>query len=320
LQRKIKNMRLRNSIAFLGIGLLMFAACSKNKNIVSVVPVDPVEQAKKDNDSLVKYLQTHYLNNDGNLYTIKNGERPLLEDVTTEAITLNTVAYKLYYLSLSTGTTLAPTRSDSILVKYAGFLLDSTKFDSRTLAWLDLTQVVQGWKYGFVHFKGGDKIINSDESLSYVNNGKGFLFIPSGLGFGQGATGLIPSNNPLIFKFELNDVRRADHDQDGILSNLEDIDNDGEVANDDTNGNGFPDFLDADDDGDTILTKDEDVNGNGTVFDDDTDGDGIANYLDKDDDGDGKLTKDEDANHNGNFNDDDSDGDGIPNYLDKDSK
>lgn len=313
-------MRLRNIITIISIGLLILVACSKNKNPIVTVIVDPVEQAAKDNDSLVKYLQTHYLNNDGNLYTIKNGERALIQDIITEEITFKTVAYKLYYLSESTGTTLEPTRSDSVLVKYSGFLLDSTKFDSRTLAWLDLTQVVQGWKYGFVHFKGGDKIINADESLSYINNGRGYLFIPSGLGFGQGASGLIPANNPLIFKIELNDVRRADHDFDGIYSYLEDLDNDGEVANDDTNSNGFPNYLDGDDDGDTVLTKNEDANGNGTVFDDDTDGDSVPNYLDNDDDGDGKLTKDEDTNRNSNLNDDDSDGDGIPNYLDKDSK
>lgn len=312
-------MRLRNIITIISIGLLMLVACSKNKNPITTVVVDPAEQSLKDNDSLVKYLQTHYLNNDGNLYTIKNGERPLYLDVITEDVTFNTISYKFYYLSERTGTTLAPTRSDSILVKYAGFLLDSTKFDSRILAWLDLTQVVQGWKYGFPHFKGGDKIINSDESLSYVNNGKGYLFFPSGLGYAQSATGVIPANSPLIFSIELNEVRRTDHDGDGIYSYLEDLNNNGEVSDDDTNGNGYPNYLDGDDDGDTLATKKEDVNGNGNVFDDDTDGDGIPNYLDNDDDSDGKLTKNEDANHNGDVTDDDTDGDGIPNYLDKDS-
>lgn len=298
---------------------LMLVACNKNKTNVSVAPVDPVEQSKKDNDSLLVYLQSHYLDVDGNLAPINNGERPLSDDVITQEINFNDVDYKMYYLSERIGTTIAPTRSDSILVKYSGFLLDSTRFDSRLLVWLDLTQVVQGWRYGFPHFKGGDKIINADESISYENNGKGFLFFPSGLGFGETSSALIPANSPLIFKIELNYVRRADHDHDGVPSYLEDLNNDGEVFDDDTDANKFPNYLDGDDDGDTLLTKDEDANQNGNIFDDDTDGDGIVNYLDDDDDGDGKLTKNEDANHNGDVTDDDTDGDGIANYLDSDS-
>jgi FKBP-type peptidyl-prolyl cis-trans isomerase len=301
------------------VSFLIVFSCKKKSSTVTTVSVDPVAQAVIDNDSLVAYLQSHYLNTDGNIWTIENSERSLFEDVTTQDITLNDVSYKLYYLSQNEGTTISPTRSDSILVKYTGFLLDSTKFDSRILTWIDLTQVVQGWKYGFSHFKGGTKIINADESLSYINNGKGFLFFPSGLGFKDISASLIPTNSPLIFKIELNEVNRADHDNDGILSNLEDLDGDGEVANDDTDGDLIPNYKDSDDDGDTVKTRDEDVNGNGNVFDDDTDGDGIPNYLDNDDDGDGKLTKDEDANHNGDLTDDDTDGDGIPNYLDSDS-
>jgi FKBP-type peptidyl-prolyl cis-trans isomerase FkpA len=312
-------MRSRYILTLLLVGFLLMLSCNKKNTTITTPAVDPVAQAKTDNDSLVQYLQTHYLNADGNIWTITNNERPLYEDVITQDITYNDVAYKLYYLSERTGTTIEPKRSDSILVKYAGFLLDSTRFDSRVLAWLDLTRVVQGWKYGFAHFKGGTKIINPDESLSYVNNGKGFLFFPSGLGYQDIASGSIPVNSPLIFKFELNEVVRADHDNDGIDSYLEDLDNDGEVVGDDTDGDGFYNFVDDDDDGDTIRTRDEDVNGDGDLFDDDTDGDGIANYLDNDDDGDGILTKDEDANNNGDLTDDDSDNDGIPNYLDKDS-
>jgi len=311
-------MKSRYLLLLLVVFTLLFS-CKKNGSNINSVSVDPAKQAKVDNDSLVAYLQTHYLNTDGNLWTIKNGERSLYEDVITQDVTFQDVNYKFYYLVVNEGTTIAPARSDSVLVKYSGFLLDSVKFDSRVLTWLDLTSVVQGWKYGFPHFKGGEKVINPDESLSYINNGKGFIFFPSGLGFQDIPTATIPANSPLIFKIELNEVVHADHDNDGIWSHLEDLDNDGEVVGDDTDNDGFSNYRDPDDDGDTIKTRDEDVNGNGNVFDDDTDNDGIANYLDNDDDGDGKLTKDEDTNNNGDLTDDDADGDGIPNYLDSDS-
>jgi len=313
-------MKLRYFLSVLFVGFLILFSCKRDKSVVATVVIDPAEQALTDNDSLVNYLQTHYLNTDGNIWTIIKGNgRPLYEDVITEIVTLNDIDYKFYYLVQSEGTTIVPKRSDSIFVNYTGFLLDSTRFDSRISTWIDLTGVIQGWKDGFPHFKGGTKVINSDESLSYIDNGRGFLFFPSGLGYRDIPTGSIPANSPLMFKIELNQVVRADHDNDGIPSYLEDIDNNGEVIGDDTDNDGLFNFRDADDDGDTIDTRDEDVNGNGNVFDDDTDGDGIANYLDNDDDGDGKLTKDEDANNNGDLTDDDTDGDGIPNYLDSDS-
>lgn len=85
-------------------------------------------------------------------------------------------------------------------------------------------------------------------------------------------------------------------DNDGIPAILEDINGNGDLTDDDTDGDGIPNYLDADDDGDNILTKDEnpDPNGDGSPADAlDTDGDGIPNYLDNDDDGDGVLTRDE---------------------------
>ncbi|TYB79065.1 DUF6252 family protein [Bizionia myxarmorum] len=107
-----------------------------------------------------------------------------------------------------------------------------------------------------------------------------------------------------------------DDDGDGILSINEDLDEDGDPTNDNTDGDGFANYLDDDDDNDSLLTVNEDVNANGDVTDDDTDGDGVPNYLDNDDDGDGILTINEDANSDGDVTNDDTDGDGIPDYLD----
>jgi len=74
----------------------------------------------------------------------------------------------------------------------------------------------------------------------------------------------------------------------------------------------------ADGDGDTLYDYLEDTNANGNLNDDDTDGDGLANFLDPDDDGDNILTINEDTNGNGDFFDDDSDDDDIPDFLDAD--
>ena len=61
----------------------------------------------------------------------------------------------------------------------------------------------------------------------------------------------------------------------------------------DTDGDGQRDFQDIDDDGDGVNTEDEDINNDGDPTNDDTDSDGIPDYLDLDDDGDGVPTSEE---------------------------
>ena len=111
-----------------------------------------------------------------------------------------------------------------------------------------------------------------------------------------------------------------DFDADTVATADEDLNNDTNLANDDTDGDGIPNFLDNDDDGDLVLTNEEYVfprsntqNPNAIL---DTDNDGIPNYLDNDDDGDNVLTINEDYNHNNNPTDDDTNANGMPDYLD----
>ena len=111
---------------------------------------------------------------------------------------------------------------------------------------------------------------------------------------------------------------RPDEDGDGVLTVDEDVDDDGDVTNDDTDGDGVPDYLDLDDDGDGVPTTEEDTSNDGDPANDDTDGDGVPDYLDPDDDGDGVPTTEEDTNNDGDPANDDADGDGVPDYLDPD--
>lgn len=79
----------------------------------------------------------------------------------------------------------------------------------------------------------------------------------------------------------------------------------------DTDGDGFPNYIDSDDDGDAINTIKEDVDKDGDPTNDDTDGDGIPDYLDNDDDNDGVPSINESTS--------DADGDGLFDYLDPDT-
>lgn len=105
----------------------------------------------------------------------------------------------------------------------------------------------------------------------------------------------IVSNNESAVTAIINTTLTED-DNDGVPASLEDINNNGNLEDDDTDGDGLPNYIDADDDGDNILTRDEnpDPNSDGNLSDaQDTDGDGIPDYLDDDDDGDLVKTRDE---------------------------
>ncbi len=85
-------------------------------------------------------------------------------------------------------------------------------------------------------------------------------------------------------------------DNDGIPAEFEDINQNGNLEDDDTDGDGLPNYIEFDDDGDTVPTTAEKVNyteNDGVSLAQDTDGDGIPDYLDNDDDNDGVLTRDE---------------------------
>lgn len=276
-------MKLKFLALFFLMGIVIFS-CSDDDDEDEF---DPAAQALIDDDILVDFLQTHYLTPEKEIDTILNGEIPLYTQVEIEDITLNDIQYKLYYYTDFEGVGINPSRNDSIQVLYRGFMLDSIKFDQNlsytsTKSWFHLPSLIQGWRYGFPHFKEGVKVINPDESFGYENAGSGIIFMPSGMAYGQSGSTSIPENTPIYFFIELGAVIIADADNDNVVNNIEDIDGDGDVSNDDTDDDSVPDYLDIDDDGDGKRTKEEDANEDGDPTNDDTDGDGIPDYLDKD--------------------------------------
>ena len=91
-------------------------------------------------------------------------------------------------------------------------------------------------------------------------------------------------------------ITLIEDDGDGIPAELEDINNNGDLDDDDTDGDGLPNYLDDDDDGDNVKTSTENPNysiTDGLANAQDTDSDGTPDYLDDDDDDDMVLTRDE---------------------------
>ena len=292
--------------------------------IVEVPEADRTEQQVIDNDSLVSFLQSHYVdeslltNNPTILFNEieinqlpEDGELPnpdqnslLIDMVETLTTTYFDVEYEYYILKINQGgSENSPNFSDKVRVSYEGTLMDDTVFDSSsTPVDFDLTSTIAGWGRVLPEYNNAeDFIVNSDGTVTYNNPGIGIMFLPSGLGYYSAAAGTVPVYSNLIFKFKVFQSEVNDHDFDNVPSHLEDLNGDYDLTNDDTDDDTFADFIDSDDDNDGTLTIDEDL---------EPDSD-----LTVDRDGDGDPTNDI---GDGDPTNDDSDGDGIPNYLDPD--
>lgn len=123
------------------------------------------------------------------------GEKFLQENATKEGVI--TTASGLQYKILTPGTGKSPKATDTVLVHYAGTLLNGTEFDSsykrKEPIAFPLNQVIAGWT----------------EGVQLMSEGAKFrFFIPSKLAYGaRGAGGVIGPNQTLIFDVELLEVK-----------------------------------------------------------------------------------------------------------------
>ncbi len=282
-------------IPFVIVLIALTFACNNRNRGIAVDNFDHAGQALIDADSLTSFLGKHYYDDaTETVLPLVTGKTALISDSRMNVldITENQINYKMYFLKLREGTPNPvkgfPYVADSILTTYKGERLVSTTetlvFEEKIVpSWFVLDKVVRGWTYGFTNFKGGQNVTQPGEPITFANGGKGVLFFPSGLGYRNIARTGIPGNSILMFYINLFDViENTDGDSDTIPSRFEDLDGDGDPRNDDTDGDGLPDFNDSDDDNDGVLTRNEDANGNGDPRDDDTDKDGIPDYRDPD--------------------------------------
>jgi FKBP-type peptidyl-prolyl cis-trans isomerase FkpA len=270
-------------------GIAMVSCNKSDDDDVVVVPLrDYAVQYKADNDSILKYLKTNYIEEVTADFDIKISKIPAggtqisiwdQQDypLKTREVYRNDITYTVYYLSLREGIGQAPMNTDRISTSYVGNLLDGTVFDTsyNIARTFDLygqaanAVFVEGWKEIFPKFKTGTSTTADNGVITYNDFGAGVMFVPSGLAYYGSGADAIPAYSPLVFSFKLFDIVRLDHDFDGVFDIDEDINHDGYVydfsnttiypnppANliDDTDGDGIADFLDSDDDGDGFTT------------------------------------------------------------------
>ncbi|RRQ47466.1 hypothetical protein DZC72_17125 [Maribacter algicola] len=321
-------MKFKN-IVILTVVFVTIWSCKKDDDSPGTIvpPRSIIEVAAEDDAEIREFLSTHFFNyedfqnppegfdfkirfdtiageNETKTSILDSGSLPGIE-FGMETITVESASFgvsdeeiaehTLYYLVVRQGSSEnTPTIGDNVLLRYEGTLLDGTLFDasSNQPISFNLSGVVRGFGNGMEYFKTGtDLMLNEDGTVAYSDYGIGAIFIPSGLAyFNRGSGSAIAAYTPLIFKVDAFAYEKdTDFDGDGIPSILEDIDGDGNLNNDNTDGDTeFNVFLanynDTDDDGDGIPTREEivlDEEGKFVEFKD-TDGDGTPDHLDRD--------------------------------------
>ncbi|WP_299060782.1 peptidylprolyl isomerase [uncultured Polaribacter sp.] len=270
-------IKIKNIFSLLFIGVVVMYSCDDDiiGNVNPFANVDYEELAKTENDSILKFLKTHYYkaNSDFELdsfeFITNDGQTSLFDDgkLKDTIITRNNIAYTLYTYVHEQGSPNAgndkgfPSTIDSLFVNYTrnslinnslsvSFLPNSNSLDIKEQFWLPNTII--GFAAAATHFKGGNNETNNGP-ITYTNTGKGYFFIPSGLAypsinfqFGFEDPNGRPYDQTLIFKFELLDiVQNTDHDNDGKPSINEDTNGDKDPTNDfsDKTNPNVPDFL-----------------------------------------------------------------------------
>ena len=304
-------------------GLIILSSCKKDDDpIGEVVPPRLLSEVVIEDDAeIIEFLKTHFYNKDefetppeGFDFRIRfdtiagdnSGKQSLFasSNLITDVISVTSsdfgrddgevIDVKLYTLVVRQGVEAGkPTIGDFSILRYEGSLIDGTLFDasSNQPVRFNLSSVVRGFGNGMKNLQTGmGPVENADGTVSYEGYGVGAIFIPSGLGyFNNSPNTLIPAYSPIIFKVDAFAYEPdSDFDGDGIPSILEDLNNNGNLLDDNTDdesesfGVYLANFNDTDDDNDGILTIDEiNLNEDGSFLSfRDTDGDGIYDHLD----------------------------------------
>jgi len=292
---------------FLLMVAITVVSCKKDDDdgVIIIPERERAEEAIVAKAEIEAFLQTHFYNYEAfenppagfnfkivfdTIAGVNIDKIPLIEQVSSKTVVDRVkpeVSYTLYFLNAIQGEGVSPIFADEALLSYKGIIIkDKTPFDaSDAPVRFDLTQTIVGFQEGIVEFNAATGFVeNPDGTVSFQNFGVGAVFIPSGIGYWLSPPpgSAIPLYSQLAFTFKLFDVTKdVDHDQDGIPSFMEDLNNNGILNDDDTDGDGIPNYLDTDDDGDGILTRDEIIiNEDGSITFPDTNGNGTPDYLD----------------------------------------
>ncbi len=277
------------TLAVLCSGSLLFWNCNPDDDTPKVTERDRQEVYNEDINKIETFLKSNSIeiNADGVKFTTTepNSANSIWNQTTYQLQSVNVsnlpyytndqgvqkltdnVSYKLYYIVVNEGGGNYMNIYDNAFTAYTGYKLDQTIFDTYPFGFWSAypsfstyTETITGYRQILQKVKTATGIIeNPDGTYTYENPGRVIVFIPSGLGYFSSApaNGTIGQYEPLIFDITLIANKEVDHDNDGILDKYEDLNENGDLWDDDTDGDGKANFIDIDDDGDGYTTRQE---------------------------------------------------------------
>ena len=280
---------MKKSFSLLFFTMCVFFAvlsCKEDDEVQAIPPRDRAEEAIASTAEIETFLSTHFYNYeefnnppvDFNFqvkFDTISGENasktPLIDQVASKTVrdrVDENTTYTFYYLIATQGGGESPSFPDIATITYEGTYLNnengfnnSSVFDSSTVpVRFDLTAVVPGFADALIEMNASTGYIsNVDGTVTFQNYGVGAVFIPSGLAYytTPPPQSGIPVYSQLVFSFQLYVTEIGDQEGDKVPSVYEDLNNNGNLFDDDTDSDGVPDFSDVDDDGDGRLTRNE---------------------------------------------------------------
>lgn len=121
-------------------------------------------------------------------------DKSIREYLQKKSLTAQKTESGLYYIITVPGNSQKPDLNSMVTVHYKGYFLDDAVFESSysgSAPTFPLSGVLKGWQEGMQLFGKG---------------GKGTLFIPSRLAYGDSALPGIPANSVLIFDIHLINI------------------------------------------------------------------------------------------------------------------
>jgi len=139
-----------------------------------------------------------------NQYTAEKEQEDLnsyLKNLISKGYNVDTTALGVYYIRLKEGAGAFPVAGDTISVRYVGYLMDSSVFDTSFSSTTD-----SSWTYVY---KQQEVLASWDEITGLMNKGcKMEFIIPSSLAYGATGAGPIPPYSSLIFVTIMYDIRQ----------------------------------------------------------------------------------------------------------------
>jgi len=135
------------------------------------------------------------LNVDNVEYTAAKEQQELtsyLQNLASKGFNIDTTALGVYYIRMKEGTGAFPVAGDTVSIKYVGYLLNGSVFDTSFYTSSD-----SSWTYVY---KQKELLPAWDEITGMMNtNCKMEFIIPSTLAYGAMGAGSVPPYSPLVF-------------------------------------------------------------------------------------------------------------------------